>query len=109
MSAGISRRDLIARSLLAGIVAPSLASLAGAADAPALTPLDPKDPNASALSFVAVAATAAANPAFKPGQHCAACVHYQGKPSASRAGCDIYAGHSVPAGGWCLVWTQRPA
>jgi hypothetical protein len=50
---------------------------------------------------------ASANPTFKTGQHCAFCAQFEGKPTGATAGCNIFAAHSVPAGGWCKIWAQR--
>jgi hypothetical protein len=107
----ISRRDLVKGALLAGSLVPALGLLGNEAQAAALTPLDPNDPMAKALSFVADATkvNAKTSPTYKAGQHCATCAQYQGKPAEASAGCTIFAGHSVPAGGWCSVWAQRPA
>jgi hypothetical protein len=105
----ISRRDLVKGGLIAGALVPALGLMAHRAEA-ALTPLDPNDPTAKSLGFVTDAAKvdASANPTYKPGQRCATCAQYQGKPTEPVAGCNIFAGHSVPAAGWCKVWAQRP-
>jgi hypothetical protein len=73
--------------------------------------LDPNDPTAKALAFVndATKVDASANPTFKAGQKCSTCAQYQGKASDPTAACNIFAGHSVPAGGWCKVWAAKPA
>ena len=106
----MSRRDLIRRALLASTFVPALGLIARESRAADLTPLDLSDPTAKALGYVADAAhvDASANPNFKTGQHCANCAQYQGKPTDATAGCTIFPGHSVPAGGWCKVWMQRP-
>jgi hypothetical protein len=107
----ISRRKLLKGSLLAGALAPLVALVGQSAHAAALTPLDPNDPTAKALDFTADAAKvkASVEPTYKPGQHCATCAQFQGKPTDATAGCTIFVGHSVPAGGWCKVWAQRPS
>ncbi len=107
----ISRRHLIRNALLATALAPAVGLIARQSIAADLTPLDPNDPTAKALAFVADASKvdAAANPNFKPGQRCATCMQYQGKPTDATAGCTIFPHHSVPAAGWCKVWIQRPA
>lgn len=106
----ISRRDLVKSGLIAGTLVPALGLVARQSQAAGLTPLDPNDPTAKSLGFVTDAAqvSASANPTFKTGQRCASCAQYQGKPTDATAGCNIFAGHSVPAGGWCKVWAQRP-
>jgi High potential iron-sulfur protein len=108
MPRGISRRHLMIKMLAASALLAGLNSLAKAASAEALTPLDTKDSTASALGFVTEAATASSNPLYKKGERCASCVHFLGQPSDAMAGCKIYAGRSVPANGWCTVWSQRP-
>jgi hypothetical protein len=108
----ISRRQLMKSGLLAaGALAPVMVLVGNSARAAELTPLDPKDPTASALHFTndATKVDAKANPTYKAGQHCGTCAQFQGKPTDAKAGCNIFAGHSVPMGGWCQVWAQRPA
>jgi len=106
----ISRRAMVKSGLIAGALVPAIGLIGNRAGAAALPPLDPSDPTAKALSFVndASKVNAAANPTFKPTQKCANCAQYQGKPGDASAGCNIFAGHSVPAGGWCKVWAQKP-
>jgi hypothetical protein len=101
----ISRRQLIGSALLAS----ALELVRTRADAAAATPLDVNDATARSLGFVPDAAKVdiSSNPTFKIGQHCAVCAQYQGKATEERAACNIYPGRSVPAGGWCRVWTQR--
>jgi hypothetical protein len=106
----MTRRAMVKGSLLAGALVPAL-GLIGSAEADALTPLDPNDPQAKALGFVPDASkvSAAANPTFKAGQKCSTCAQYQGKAADAAAGCNIFVGHTVPAGGWCKVWAAKPA
>ena len=110
MEHGISRRDLM-KGALAGAVLPALGLIGKDARAADLTPLEESDPTAKALGFVTDASKvdASANPTFKAGQTCGGCSQYQGKPTDATAGCTIFAGRSVPAGGWCRAWVQRPA
>jgi hypothetical protein len=105
-----SRRAVI-RLLSAGAVA----VLAGgrvltASAAAALVPLVSTDPTAKALGYVDDSSKVddATHPTHKPTQKCSTCVQYQGKAGDARAGCNIYAGKSVAAGGWCTVWAQKP-
>jgi High potential iron-sulfur protein len=109
MQTKISRRAVVKGGLVAGAFIPAIGFLADSASA-GLPPLDPKDPTAQALGFVADAKSvdAAANPTYKPTQKCATCAQYQGKAGDATAGCNIFAGKSVPAGGWCKVWAQKP-
>ena len=106
----ISRRDLVKGGLIAGALLPALGLVAHRAEA-ALTPLDPSDPTAKSLGFLTDASKvdAAANPTYKPGQRCGTCAQFQGKSTDTMAGCNIFTGHSVPVGGWCKVWAQKPA
>ena len=111
MPSTISRRDLMKRALAAGALAPAAALTGKALRAAELTPLDPNDPAAKSLGFVTDAAKVdpKTNSTFKPGQRCGTCLQYQGKPTEPMAPCTIFAGHTVPAKGWCKVWAQRPA
>ena len=106
----ISRRAIVKRGLLAGALVPAFGMLATTAGADALTPLDPNDPNAKALGYVtdATKVNAANNPTYKANQKCATCAQFQGKAGDATGGCNIFAGHSVPQGGWCKVWAQKP-
>jgi High potential iron-sulfur protein len=106
----ISRRAMVKRSLLAGTLMPAF-GLIGNAEAAGMTPLDPNDPQAKALGFVTDASkvSAAAEPTFKPSQKCGTCAQFQGKAGDATGGCNIFVGHTVPSGGWCKVWAQKPA
>jgi hypothetical protein len=105
-----SRRSIVKGGLVAGALMPAFGFFSGTAGAAALPALDPSDPTAKALGFVADSTTvdAAANPTHKPTQKCGTCAQYQGKATDATAGCNIFAGHSVPSGGWCKVWAQKP-
>jgi hypothetical protein len=107
----ILRRDFIRGALGATFFAPAITLTGARALAQGLTPLDPTDPTAHSLGFVtdATQVQASANPTFKAGQHCAACSQFQGKATDASAPCTIYAGHTVPGGGWCRVFTPRSA
>jgi hypothetical protein len=107
MSRAISRRHLLQRVLATSALIPALNCVALGSQTEGLKPLETKDSAASALGFVTEASNAASNPLYKKGQHCASCMHYLGQTSDATAGCNIYAGHSVPANGWCVVWSQR--
>jgi hypothetical protein len=110
MQSKISRRAVIKGGLIAGALVPAMGLIGNTAGAAALTPLDPNDPMAKAVKYAADGSkvNVAANPTFKPTQKCANCAQYQGKAGDASAGCNIFAGHSVPAGGWCNVWAQKP-
>ncbi len=107
----ISRRALVKGGLIAGALVPAIGLMGNTAGAAALPPLDPNDAQAKSLGFVTSGSkvNASANPTFKPSQKCNNCVQWQGKASDPTAGCNIFAGHSVPADGWCKVWAaQKP-
>ncbi len=107
----ISRRAVVKGGLIAGALVPALGMLATTAEAAGLPPLDPNDPTAKALGFVTDGSKvdASTNPTYKSTQKCGTCAQFQGKAGDATAGCSIFAGHSVPQGGWCKVWTQKPA
>jgi hypothetical protein len=105
----ISRRALVKGGLIAGALVPAFGLLAESAAAAGLPALDPNDPTAKALGFTADAkkVDASANPTYKPNQKCGTCAQFQGKAGDATGGCNIFAGHSVPQGGWCKVWAQK--
>ncbi len=109
MQKKFSRRTLVKSGIIAGGFIPVLGLLADNASAAALPPLDPKDPTAQALGFVtdATKVDAKANPTYKATQSCGTCAQYQGKPADATAACNIFAGKSVPSGGWCKVWAAK--
>ena len=106
----ILRRAIVKGGLLAGALVPAFGLIRNTARAAGLSPLDPNDPSAKALDFVTDTrkVDANANPTHKPSQKCNTCAQYQGKPSEATAGCNLFPGHSVPAGGWCKAWVQKP-
>jgi hypothetical protein len=110
MKQGYSRRALMKRALIVAAAAPVAGLGIGSSSAADLTPLDLKDPTAASLGFVndASKVDGAKYPTYKPGQHCATCAQFQGKPGDARGGCNIFVGHTVPQGGWCQVWAQKP-
>lgn len=107
MQSKFTRRDIIKSGLIAGALVP-VAGL-GTVHAAALPALDPADPTAKALGFTTDASKVdtAANPTYKPTQKCGTCAQFQGKAGDTSAACNIFAGKSVPAGGWCKVWVQK--
>ena len=110
MQRKISRRAIVKGGLIAGAFIPAIGLMANTADAAGLPALDPKDPTAVGLGFVtdATKVDAAANATYKPAQKCSNCAQYQGKAGDATAGCNIFPGKSVPAGGWCKAWAQKP-
>jgi hypothetical protein len=109
MQRKISRRSMIKGGLIAGAILPMAGLMSRNATAAALPPLDPSDPTAKALGFVTDASKvdAKAYPTFKPSQKCGTCAQFQGKAGDATAACTIFAGKSVPQGGWCQVWAQK--
>jgi len=110
MHSKMTRRSIVKSGLIAGALVPAFGLIGGTAGAAALTPLDSNDPTAKALGFVndATKVDAAANPTYKPAQKCSTCAQFLGKAGDTTAGCNIFAGHSVPAGGWCKVYAPKP-
>ena len=103
----LSRRQLL-QGALAGIAAvPAASMFAGSASAATLSETDP---TAKSLGYVADAkkVNAAANPNYKPGQHCANCMQYTGKAGTASGPCNIFPGKDVAAAGWCKVWVLKP-
>jgi hypothetical protein len=109
MQPKISRRAIVKGGLVAGALLPAIGLMSREAAAAALPPLDPSDPTAKALGFVndGSKVDVKAYPTYKPAQKCGTCAQYQGKVGDATAACTIFAGKSVPQGGWCQVWAQR--
>jgi hypothetical protein len=105
----ISRRAIVKGGLIGSALIPAFGLIGNLANAAGLPPLDPSDPTATALGFVtdATKVDASANPTYKSTQKCGTCAQFQGKAGDATAGCNIFAGHSVPAGGWCKVWAAK--
>ena len=110
MTHEISRRAMVKGGLIAGTLAPVLGLLAPQARGAALTPLDPADPQAKALGFTTDSSKVDGSKfaTHRPNQKCGNCQQFQGKAGDATAACTLFAGHSVPQGGWCQVWTQKP-
>ena len=106
----ISRRTIVQAGLLTAMAIPGV-GLIRSAYADTLPPLDAADPTAKALGFVTDTTKVddAANPTHKATQKCGVCAQFQGKAGDARGGCNIFVGHSVPQGGWCKVWAQKPS
>jgi len=109
MSQTVSRREVMKGALLVGAVLPALGLNGKNAAAADLPLIDANDPTAKALDFVtdATKLNASTEPAFKPGRHCGVCAQFRGNQADAVGVCNIFAGHVVPAGGWCMAWTQR--
>ena len=57
--------------------------------------------NATAKALNYVEDDTKAGPPHKPGEDCAACMHYQGKAGDAYGPCAIFPGYDVNAKGWC--------
>jgi hypothetical protein len=109
MQTKFTRRAVVKSALAATAIIPSIGLIGRACAAPADLPaLDPKDPQAVTLGFVTSASKVdtAANPMYATGQDCANCMQFLGDRGASRGGCVLFAGKSVPSAGWCKVWRK---
>ena len=104
----ISRRRLL-QGAIAGIAAVPAAALI-ARNAAAAEALSENDPTAKSLGYVTDASkvNAKANPTYKPGQKCANCLQFSGKPNAADGPCTIFPNKTVKAAGWCKVWVVKP-
>ena len=107
-----SRRAFLATAAVAASVAvvglrPRTASAAGEN----LPHLSESDPLAKSLGYVANASKVDHKkyPTFKAGDRCGGCRFFLGKPDqkSGYAGCQIYAGYSVDANGWCASFNAR--
>lgn len=81
---------------------------AAAADLPHLSE---SDPLAKSLGYQSDATKVDQSkfPTYKAGEHCGLCRFFQGTPgqSSGYAACQIFAGYSVDAGGWCASFNAR--
>ena len=108
MQRKISRRSLVKSGLIAGALLPSLSLLSRNAAAASLPPLDPNDPTAKALGFTTMPPRLTArliqrsNPAKMRNLRA-----IPGQVRRRDGACTIFAGKSVPQGGWCQVWAQK--
>jgi hypothetical protein len=100
------------RIFIAGGLGAASALLLGrqtlAADAPpALVP--ETDPTAQALGYKADAARVdkAKFAKYQPGQHCAICQFYQGKPADAAAACTMFGNRPVAGPGWCSAYMKK--
>ena len=68
------------------------------------------DPVAKALGYTEDATTVDATkfPMHKPGQHCANCALYMGKPDATEGPCQVFQNKIVHAKGWCVSYAPKP-
>ena len=79
--------------------------------AAALPHLSESDPLAKSLGYEANAKKVdkAKFPTYKPGQRCGDCRFFKGTAGqkSGYAGCQIFAGYSVDADGWCASFNAR--
>lgn len=63
--------------------------------------------NATAKAMKYVEDDTKAGPPHKPGQDCAACMHYSGKPGDAYGPCAIFPGFDVHSKGWCSAFVAK--
>ncbi len=117
MSQSKSHTDPSRRAFLAGaaVAASALAiglrPRAARATGEHLPHLSESDPLAKSLGYEAnnKLVDRAKFPTYKPGEHCGLCRFFLGKPgqTSGYAGCQIFAGYSVDAQGWCASFNPR--
>lgn len=100
-----TRRQFIAATLpvaAAGLICSRIAQAQAAR-------LEEKDPQAVALGYLhdATKVDRKKYPKYTPGQICANCQLYQGKPSDPWAPCGAVGGKQVNAKGWCIAWVKK--
>lgn len=104
----LSRRRLLKRALASLAAVPAAALIAprvSMAEA-----VSEADPNAKSLAYLndATKVNPKLHTNYKPGQNCANCIQYTGKPGAVDGGCPIFGTKTVKAAGWCKVWMLKP-
>lgn len=104
MSASRRRFILFAASLTSSVVLPEVSRAA---------PLEVSEADATAQTVGyrsdATQVDPAKYPKYRPGQACANCQLYQGKPGGVSGPCPIFAGKLVAANGWCSAYVKREA
>ena len=99
-----NRRTFIIQSVVsAGALA---TTRLGQAQAPLVQETEPQ---AVALGYKndATKVDQAKYPKYAPGQQCANCALYQGKPTDAAAACPLFAGKQVAAKAWCSAWAKK--
>jgi High potential iron-sulfur protein len=96
-----------AAAALAGLRSPSARAQGAAAQN--LPHLSPDDPLAKALGYANTASQVdrAKFPTYKPGDGCTKCRFYQGTAGQAWGPCQIFAGKSVSAQGWCASYMVK--
>lgn len=71
--------------------------------------VDEKSDKAKQFAYVADAKKVdkAKQPRYAPGQTCANCALYQGKPADKTGGCALFAPQQVAGPGWCNAWAKK--
>ena len=71
--------------------------------------LDENDPQAKALGYVndATKADKKKYANYAPGQDCATCALYQGKPGEAWGACALFPGKLVGAKAWCSAFAKK--
>jgi hypothetical protein len=98
MTKNITRRALVIRGLVVGMIIPFQTISVVRAETPSL---DPNDPTAKALGYI--------TQSTKPGEKCSNCSQFQGSAGSAQGPCTIFPGKSVAAAGWCLSWVKKSA
>ncbi|MEO8718352.1 MAG: high-potential iron-sulfur protein [Burkholderiales bacterium] len=93
--------------LAAGTLAVAAAALAPRARA--ADKVDEKDPTAAALGYVADAKKVNRKKfaKYQPGEHCAGCNLFKGKPGDAWGPCQIFQLKLVHAKGWCSAYVKK--
>ena len=101
-----TRRKFVLLALPAAAALATLGRHAGAQQQPRV---EETDPQAVALGYRhdATKVDAKKFPKYQPGQICANCTLYQGKPSDTWAPCPAVANKQVAAKGWCSAWVKK--
>jgi hypothetical protein len=108
--------DSSRRAFLASAAVAASAALVGlksrsAEAAGSLPHLSESDPLAKSLGYQADAKKVDKSkfPTYQAGQRCGVCRFFQGSPGQKSgfAGCQIFAGYSVDAQGWCASFNAR--
>lgn len=117
MSESKNRTDPSRRAFLATAAVAASAAVVGLRPRTALARgenlphLSEKDPLAKSLGYKANASEVDRQkfPTYKPGDRCGVCRFFEGTPGQKSgfAGCQIYAGYSVDAKGWCASFNAR--
>jgi hypothetical protein len=100
----VSRRQFVI--FAASTVSAATLPVSSRAAAPVLSE---SDPTAQSLGYRTDAARVDKSkfPKYQPGDACANCQFYQGKPSAEMGPCSIYGGKLVSAKGWCNAYVKK--